>query len=83
MTNLTNLSDAVISYSLMAICDMVREFKYKSMPEVGAYLNELYLTPMTCYSLYQLLSTDEYYKRNYPDVLEFLKNGTNHPETCK
>lgn len=83
MANLTNLSEEVMSYSRMAICDMVRAFMYKSMPEVGAYLGDVYLTPMTCYSLYQLLSNDDYYKRNYPDVLEFLKNGTNHPETCK
>lgn len=81
MANLTNLSDEVMMLSRMAICDMIRAFKVKSERENGAYLKEIWLTPMTCYSLYKLISSDEYYQRNYADILEFLKNGTNHPET--
>ena len=83
MTNLTNLSEEVMTYTRMAICDMVRAYMVKSAPEDGAHLDQVYLTPMTCYSLYQLICSDDYFKRQEKDVLEFLKNGTNHPETCK
>ena len=82
MVELKNINEHGLKYICMAIIDMVINDGHNSRPEHGMNVGGTYLTPETCYWLYELLQEcpELYAKRT---AMEMLKNGTNVPETLK
>lgn len=69
-------------YIAMFIEDIV---KFQGMSEgrgEGMRCHNVWVSPETCYWLYRFL-TDNCFDLTNPQLLETLKNSTNHPESLK
>lgn len=83
MVKIENISEQGLQNILMNVADMIDSHFCNSSPECGMQLEHQWITPEGCYWLYKLLSSDETNVLVRPRVLEYLKMGTNHPETLK
>lgn len=79
MVQIESLNAHGLSYSVMGLLDLLNG-ALSSSPERGCYCNGSWLTPETCYWLYLLLKECGSFDSRSVRVMEFLKNGTNHPE---
>lgn len=81
MVQIENLSEQGLQNIIMNVADMINSHYCNSCPEHGMQMEHQWITPEGCYWLYKLLSLDQSGVLVKPQVLERLKNGTNHPET--
>lgn len=79
MVQIESLNAHGLSYTVMGLLDLL-DVKLSSSAESGCYCGEVWLTPETCYWLYLLLKECASFDSRSVRVMEFLKNGTNHPE---
>lgn len=80
MVQIENLSEQGLQNIIMNVADMIDYHYRNSRPEGGMQLEHQWISPEGCYWLYKLLSLDKSGVLVRPQVLERLKNGTNHPE---
>lgn len=80
MIELTNINEHGLLYICMAIIDIVINDSEKTRPGYGMYVGGTYLTPETCYWLYNLLQEcpELHAKRT---AMDMLSKGFNDPET--
>lgn len=79
MVTMENLNVHGLDYVLMAINDLVAESGVDTRQE-GIHIGRTWLTPETCYWLYQLLSSRRGSSIVSDAALNKLRNATNHPE---
>lgn len=79
MVQIHSLSDYGLSYSVMGLLDLL-DVELSSSAGDGCYCGDKWLTPETCYWFYLLLKEVGSFDNRSVRVMEFLKNGTNHPE---
>lgn len=82
MAILVNVSNHGLEYVAMAICDIVNNESEVSEGE-GLLIRKTWLTPETCYWLYQFLKESGFPISCMGKALDILKNHTNHPEMLK
>lgn len=80
MVNIENLNEHGLDYVLMAINDLVAESGVGTRQN-GLLIGRTWLTPETCYWLYQLLRSKRGSCIVSDAALSKLKNCTNHPES--
>lgn len=82
MIKLENINEHGLKYIGMAIIDMVVNDGHDARREHGMYIGGTYLTPETCYWLFELLleCPQLHAKRT---AMEILSDGMNAPETLK
>lgn len=79
MVQINSLNDHGLAYSVMGLLDLLSgDLRYSAGN--GCYCGDKWLTPETCYWLYLLLKELGSFDNRSVRVMEFLKNGTNHPE---
>lgn len=81
MVQIENLSEQGLENIIMNVAEMIDYHYLISSPECGMQMRNFWITPEGCYWLYKLLSKDQSGVLVNPRVLEYLKKGTNHPET--
>lgn len=79
MVQINSLNDHGLAYSVMGLLDLLSG-DLRSSAGNGCYCGHKWLTPETCYWLYLLLKELGSFDDRSVRVMEFLKNGTNHPE---
>lgn len=79
MTNFNELSEYGQNYIIMAINDLISE-NVSINDGAGLKVGKHWLTPESCYWLYQLLSHKSDSCLVSEKVLTALKNGCNYPE---
>lgn len=80
MLSIENLNEHGLHFVIMGINDIISR-NMKVSETYGLYVGNVWLTPETCYWLYKLLENKKGSCLVSNEVLEALKNGTNHPET--
>lgn len=81
MVQIENLSEEGLRNILMNVADIINSHYCNSSPECGMQMEREWISPEGCYWLYKFLSIDQSGILVRSQVLDNLKNGTNHPET--
>ena len=79
MITLETINENGLAYIAMFIEDMVKAEGRDEEKEHGMYFENVWATPETCYWLYRFMKEVGEHEWN-KDIIERLKNGTNHPE---
>lgn len=82
MIQLEKINEHGLKYICMGIIDMVVNDGHDARQGHGMYVGSTYLTPETCYWLFELLQEcPNLYEKH--SAMEMLSDGTNVPEILK
>ena len=79
MVTIKDFNEHGLAYLAMGIADLMKG-SISSSKENGCWVDINWLTPETCYWFYKFLKSYADAGIVSKDLVEILKNGTNHPE---